>query len=143
MRRRGFVPLLPLVLACGDPGGPVVGAYMLTAIDDVPVPHLVAATATCDEMVVSGSLILESAGTFILQVRQAQDCSATGGSVDTFATTVAGAYTVAGPHLTLKPIGSGLAYRGTRIPGGISLQLPPFPFISAAPHWATFLIFPL
>ncbi len=132
-----------LVLACGDTLGPVTGPYEMTNVDSVAVPHLVAATLVCDELILRGSLDLGTKASFLLQVTQAQDCARAGGTIDTFTTTLTGSFLVNGTQLTLRPAGTGLTYDGVISPGAVELQLPPLPFLTPPQHSAKFVKFPL
>ncbi|OLC66543.1 MAG: hypothetical protein AUH69_06670 [Actinobacteria bacterium 13_1_40CM_4_65_12] len=132
-----------LVLACGDTLGPVTGPYEMTFVDSVEVPHVVAATLVCDELVLRGSLALGTKASFLLQVTQAQDCARAGGTIDTFTTTLTGSFFLNGTKLTLRPAGTGLTYSGVIAPGAVELQLPPLPFLTPPQHSAKFVKFPL
>ena len=132
-----------LLLGCGDALGPVAGPYMMAFVDSVQVPNVVASSPACDQFVLRGSLDLRTHASFILQVTQAQDCARTGGTVDTFTTTLTGSFTRAGGQLTLHPAGTGLTYAGVIGPGTVELHLPPLPLLSPPEHSARFVKFPL
>ena len=132
-----------LLLGCGDTLGPVAGPYVLTFLDSVQVPDVVASSPACDQLVLRGSLDLQTSASFVLQVTQVQDCARTGGTVDTFTTTRAGSFTRAGDQLTLRPAGTGLTYAGVIGPGTVELHLPPLPLLTPPEHSARFVKFPL
>ncbi len=134
-----------LVLAACNSGtglGNRAGPYIMTAVDQAVLPHVVSTTSLCDELIVRGILDLQAGGSFILQVGQVQDCGRSGGSADSFTTTVSGTFTVTGNRLSLRPAGTGADYAGTASPGAVEVQLPPLPLVSSAPP-ATFVKFPL
>ncbi len=85
---------------------------------------MVSATHSCDELVLRGSLYLGDNALFDLSVTQAQDCTRTGGSVDTFTTTTSGGFTVDGTRLVLHPSGTGIQLTGTTSSATVDLQLP-------------------
>src|SRR5438034_9070552 len=113
-RFRFSVVLSVLLIACRDSAGPgrVTGPYVLTAVDSLGVPRVVSATYSCDELVLRGSLYLGDNALFDLSVTQAQDCTRTGGSIDTFTTTTSGAFTADGTRLVLHPSGTGIQLTG-------------------------------
>lgn len=129
---------------CESSTGPanIVGAYMLTAVDSLDLPHLVFATSACDEVVVRGDLQLANDESFLLSVTQTQDCTRAGATVDTFTTITSGVYSANGRHLIIDPAGTGIELTGSISPGAIDLQLPPLPLAGGA-HSGSFLIFPL
>ena len=122
-----------------DPGK-VAGYYVLTAVDSLEVPHLVAATNTCDELVLRGVLHLSDNGSFDLSVTQVQDCARA--AVDTFSTTTSGTFSVDRTRLILHPAGTGIQLTGTTTGGAVDLQLPQLPLLGAGSHSGTFIIFP-
>ena len=132
-----------LLIGCHDSVGPVAGYYDLTAVDSLAVPRVVSATSGCDELVIRGVLYLARNALFELSVIQAQDCTRTGGTVDTFTTTKSGGFTIDGTHLVLHPSGTGIQLTGTTSSGTVDLQLPQLPLVGAAARSATFLKFPL
>ena len=142
-RPRTLIALAVLSAACGDTIGPVAGPYVMTSLDQVELPHLVSASVACDVLVLRGSLDLRSTASFLLQVTQAQDCTRAGAASDTFTTTVAGSFTLAGGRLTLHPAGTGLTYDGAVSAGAVDLQLPPLPLVAPPQHAARFVKFPL
>src|SRR5438876_11520235 len=87
-RFRFTAALSVLLIGCHDSAGPrdVAGYYELTAVESLEVPRMVSATTSCDELVLRGLLHLADNALFDLSVTQAQDCTRTGGSVDTFTT---------------------------------------------------------
>ena len=133
-----------LLIGCHDfaGAGKVAAYYVLTAVDSLEVPHLLSATNSCDELVLRGVLHLADNALFDLSVTQAQDCTRTGRSVDTFATTTSGGFTVDGTRLVLHPSGTGIQLTGTASSGAVDLQLPQLPLLGAGAHSATFIIFP-
>jgi len=134
-----------LLIACHDSAGPrnVAGYYELTAVDSLEVPRMVSATTSCDELVLRGLLYLADNALFDLSVTQAQDCTRTGGSVDTFTTTTtSGGFTVDGTRLALHPSGTGIQLTGTTSSATVDLQLPQLPLLGAEARSATFVIFP-
>lgn len=70
MRSVILVPAVFLILGCGDTLSPseVVGTYTLVTIQGQPPPLLVLDTPECQETVWAGSLRLEPAGDFELQL---------------------------------------------------------------------------
>jgi len=136
-------PLVALLLGCGDTLGPVTGPYVMALVDGVEVPHVVSATLQCDQLVLRGSLDLRTQASFLLQVTQAQDCARTGGTVDTFTTTLTGSFSLTGGQLTLRPAGTGLTYDGLISPGAVELRLPPLPLLTPSEHSVRFVKFPL
>ena len=104
---------------------------------------MVSATTSCDELVLRGLLYLADNALFDLSVTQAQDCTRTGGSVDTFTTTTSGGFTVDGTRLVLHPSGTGIQLTGTTSPATVDLQLPQLPLLGAEARSATFIKFPL
>jgi len=133
-----------LLLGCSDALGPVTGPYAMTFVDGVELPHVVAATLQCDQLVLRGTLDLRAPASFLLQVTQVQDCARTGGSVDTFATTLTGSFSRTGSELTLRPAGTGLTYDGLISPGALELRLlPPLPLLTSSEHSARFVKFGL
>ena len=134
-----------LLIGCHDSVGPgnVAGYYELTAVDSLEVPRMVSATTSCDELVLRGLLYLADNALFDVSVTQAQDCTRTGGSVDTFTTTTSGGFTVDGTRLVLHPSGTGIQLTGTTSPATVDLQLPQLPLLGAEARSATFIKFPL
>ena len=134
-----------LLIGCSDSAGPgkVAGPYVLTAVDSLGVPRTVSATHSCDELVLRGSLYLGDNALFDLSVTQAQDCTRTGGSIDTFTTTTSGGFTIDGTHLVLHPSGTGIQLTGTTSSATVDLQLPQLPLLGAEARSATFIKFPL
>lgn len=124
-----------------DPGK-VAGYYVLTAVDSLAVPHLLAATNTCDELVLRGVLHLSDNGSFDLSVTQVQDRARAGGSADTFSTTTSGTFSVDRTRLMLHPAGTGIQLTGTTSGGAVEVQLPQLPLLGAGAHSGTFIIFP-
>jgi len=104
---------------------------------------VLSATNSCDELVLRGGLHLADNALFDLSVTQAQDCTRTGGSVDTFSTTTSGNFTADGTHLVLHPSGTGIQLTGSASSGAVDVQLPQLPLLGAEAHSATFIIFPL
>ena len=104
---------------------------------------MVSATNTCDQHVLRGVLHLAGNALFDLSITQAQDCTRTGGTVDTFATTTSGGFTRDGSHLVLHPSATGIQLTGTLSPGTVDLQLPQLPLLGAGAHAGRFIIFPL
>jgi len=139
-----FVLSAAFLTACGvtDPGNRA-GPYVLNAVDGSDLPHLVASTSLCDELVPRGTLNLDRDGSFLLQVAQVHDCSRGGATVDSFTTTITGAFTLAGAQLALHPAGTGVHYDGTVSSGALEVHLPPLPLVGSADHVGTFIKFPL
>ncbi len=123
-----------LLIGCHDSVGlgNVAGYYVL-----------VSATNGCDELVIRGVLYLARRALFDLSVTQAQDCTRTGGTVDTFTTTTSGGFTIDGTHLALHPSGTGIQLQGTTSSATVDVQLPQLPLLGAAARSATFIKFPL
>src|SRR5439155_13103213 len=138
------ISLSVLLIGCHDSAGPgnVAGYYELTAVDSLEIPRMVSATTSCDELVLRGLLYLADNALFDLSVTQAQDCTRTGGSVDTFTTTTSGGFTVDGTRLVLLPSGTGIQLTGTTSPATVDLQLPQLPLLGRGAHSGTFIIFP-
>ena len=134
-----------LLIGCHDSAGPgkAAGPYLLTAVDSLGVPRAVSATSSCHQLVLRGSLYLADNWLFDLSVAQAQDCTRTGGSVDTFTTITSGRFTTDGTHLVLHPSGTGIQLTGTTSSATVELQLPQLPLLGAAARSATFIKFPL
>jgi hypothetical protein len=143
-RFRVSAALSVLLFGCHDSAGPgnVAGYYVLTAVDSLEVPRALSATNGCDELVLRGLLHLADNALFDLSITQAQDCTRTRGSVDTFATATSGGFTVNGTRLVLHPSGTGIQLTATASSGAVELQLPELPLLGAAAHSATFVIFP-
>ncbi len=143
-RFRFSAALSVLLIGCHDSAGPrnVAGYYELTAVDSLEVPRMVSATTSCDELVLRGLLHLADNALFDLSVTQAQDCTRTGGSIDTFTTTTSGGFARDGPHLVLHPSATGIQLTGTVSPGTVGLQLPQLPLLGRGAHSGTFIIFP-
>ena len=95
-----------------------------------------------DELVLRGLLYLARNALFDLSVTEAQDCTRTGGSVDTFTTIRSGGFTVDGAHLVLHPSATGIQLTGTVSPGTVGLQLPQLPLLGGGAHSGTFITFP-
>jgi hypothetical protein len=133
-----------LQIGCNDSAGPgnVAGYYELTAVDSLAVPRMVLATNSCDELVLRGLLYLARNALFDLSVTQAQDCTRSGGTVDTFTTTKSGGFTVDGTRLVLHPSGTGIQLTGTTSSATVDLQLPQLPLLGAEARSGTFIIFP-
>ncbi len=143
-RFRFSAALSVLLIGCHDSAGPgnVAGYYVLTAVDSLEVPRVLSATNSCDELVLRGGLHLADNALFDLSVTQAQDCTRTGGSVDTFTTTTSGGFARDGSHLVLHPSATGIQLTGTVSPGTVGLQLPQLPLLGRGAHSGTFIIFP-
>jgi hypothetical protein len=139
-----FVLSTAFLTACGVTGpGNRAGPYVLSALDGSNLPHLVASTSLCDELVPRGTLNLDRDGSFLLQVAQVHDCSRGGGAVDSFTTTITGGFTLAGAQLALHPARTGVRYDGTVSSGALEVHLPPLPLAGSTDHVATFINFPL
>ena len=96
----------------------------------------------CNELVLRGLLYLARNALFDLSVTQAQDCTRSGGTVDTFTTTKSGGFTIDGTHLVLHPSGTGIQLTGTTSSATVDLQLPQLPLLGAEARSGTFIISP-
>ena len=96
----------------------------------------------CNEPVLRGLLYLARNALFDLSVTQAQDCTRSGGTVDTFTTTKSGGFTIDGTHLVLHPSGTGIQLTGTTSSATVDLQLPQLPLLGAEARSGTFIISP-
>jgi hypothetical protein len=100
----GFSALcLIATLACGDdPIKPedLVGRYEVVSANGGPLPNVLRASASCDELLVGGTLHLQSDGSYSLQLDLEEDCTRGGGGIQEDQRSFGGLYTLDGQGLT-------------------------------------------
>jgi len=100
-----------VLFACSDAVGPAVitGGYSLRSAGQVQLPYLLQATATCDNWLISGHLVISSSNEAVLELGTDLDCTAVGGTRDTTISTYTGTVVVEGQTITFAslPLGPG------------------------------------
>lgn len=100
----GFSALcLMTALACGDdPIKPedLVGQYELVSADGGPLPSVLKASASCDELLVGGTLHMQTDGSYLLHLDLEEDCTRGGGGTQEDQRSFEGLYTLDGQDLT-------------------------------------------
>jgi hypothetical protein len=60
---------------------PIQGQHALASVDCQTLPVLIGSSATCDEVITDGSLIISPTYAFSLTINYNEDCSRTGGPI--------------------------------------------------------------
>jgi hypothetical protein len=128
------------LLGCSESDGPSIAprAFSLVSANGAAPPTTIATSAGCDQVLLSGQVLLASDHTFSLDGSVALDCSGVGGTYEVHSLSLAGSYTENGQDITFQLPGS--PPLSAQLAGdSLSSTLPASPFTFAAPAALVFL----